>query len=69
MTKEYNKDLTYGVYQIFDEIDISYKDEETGDIVWKNLEVHSDLRTLKELVKKYYNDEIVPILFKYEFLK
>lgn len=69
MTKEYKEDLTYGVYQIFDEIDISYKDEETGDIVWKNLEVHSDLRTLKELVKKYYNDEIVPTLFKYEFLK
>lgn len=68
-TKEYDSNLTYGVYQIFDEIDTSYKDEETGENVWNNIEVHSDLRTLKELVKKYYNNDIVPVLFEYEFLK
>ncbi len=27
------------------------------------------LQTLKSLVKEYYNSEIVPTLFKYEFLK
>lgn len=67
-TKEYNKALTYGVYQIFAEIDTSYKDDD-GNTVWNNLEVHSALQTLKNLVKEYYNKEIVPILFEHEFLK
>lgn len=68
-TAEYNSKLTYGVYQIFAEIDLSDKDEETGETIWKNIEVHSALKTLKELVKAYYNKEIVPTLFAYEFLK
>ncbi len=67
-TSEYDSDLTYGVYQIFAEIDTSYKDDE-GKTVWNNVEVHSALATLKELVKAYYNKEIVPTLFEYEFLK
>ena len=67
-TAEYDSSLTYGVYQIFAEIDTSYKDAE-GETVWNNLEVHSTLQTLKALVKEYYNKEIVPTLFEYEFLK
>ncbi len=67
-TAEYDSSLTYGVYQIFAEIDTSYKDED-GNTVWNNIEVHSALQTLKSLVKDYYNKEIVPTLFKYEFLK
>lgn len=67
-TKEYNPALTYGVYQIFAEIDTFYKDED-GNTVWNNLEVHSALQTLKTLVKDYYNTAIVPTLFEYEFLK
>ena len=67
-TAEYDPSLTYGVYQIFSEIDTSYKDED-GNTVWNNLEVHSALQTLKSLVKDYYNKEIVPTLFEYEFLK
>lgn len=65
---EYDPRLTYGVYQIFAEIDTSYKDDE-GNTVWNNIEVHSALQTLKTLVKEYYNTEIVPTLFEYEFLK
>ena len=65
---EYDPRLTYGVYQIFAEIDTSYKDDE-GNTVWNNVEVHSALQTLKTLVKEYYNAEIVPTLFEYEFLK
>lgn len=65
---EYDPRLTYGVYQIFAEIDTSYKDDE-GKTVWNNIEVHSALQTLKTLVKEYYNTEIVPTLFEYEFLK
>ncbi len=67
-TDEYDPSLTYGVYQIFAEIDTSYKDDE-GKTVWNNIEVHSALQTLKTLVKEYYNSEIVPTLFEYEFLK
>lgn len=67
-TEEYDPALTYGVYQIFAEIDTSYKDED-GSTVWNNSEVHSALQTLKTLVKAYYNREIVPTLFEYEFLK
>lgn len=67
-TKEYNPSLTYGVYQIFAEIDTFYKDED-GNTVWNNIEVHSALQTLKTLVKDYYNIAIVPTLFEYEFLK
>lgn len=67
--KEYDSTLTYGVYQIFAEIDTSYKDEITGETRYNNLELHSALATLKTLLKEYYNSEIVPILFEYEFLK
>lgn len=67
-TKEYDSNLTYGVYQIFAEIDTSYKDIH-GNTIWNNIAVHSALSTLKVLVKSYYNKEIVPTLFKYEFLK
>ncbi|MST73243.1 hypothetical protein [Olsenella porci] len=67
-TAEYNPALTYGVYQIRVEIDTSYKDED-GKTVWNNVEVHSAYQTLKTLATDYYNSEIVPTLFKYEFLK
>lgn len=67
-TDEYDSSLTYGVYQIFADIDTSYKDE-NGKTVWNNIEVHSALQTLKTLAKDYYNSKIVPTLFEYEFLK
>lgn len=67
-TKEYNRNLTYGVYQIYSQIDTSYTDAE-GNTVWNNVEVHSALATLKTLVKNYYNNQIKENLFKYEFLK
>lgn len=68
-TKEYDPTSTYGVYQIFAELDISYKDEDTGKTVWIYSDLHGHLQTLKSLVKEYYNTEIVPTLFEYEFLK
>ena len=55
-------------YQIFAEIDTSYKDED-DNTVWNNVAVHTALKTLKTLIKEYYNKEIVPTLFRYEFLK
>lgn len=65
----YNSELTYGVYQIFAELDTSHKDEITDNIVWDNVELHTALQALKQLVKDYYNSEIVPVLFDYEFIK
>ena len=67
--KAYNDTLTYGVYQIADELDTSHKDEATGKTVYDNVELHTALKRLKELVKEYYNSELVPVLFEYEFLK
>lgn len=65
----YDPAITYGVYQIFTELDTSHKDEKTGDTVWENIELHTALQALKSLIKAYYNEEIVPALFEYEFLK
>lgn len=67
--ENYNPALTYGVYQIFAELDTSHIDEVTGDTILDNVELHSALAGLKMLVKEYYNTEIVPVLFQYEFLK
>lgn len=68
-TENYNPILTYGVYQIYAELDTFHKDEKTDKIIWDNVELHSALQSLKGLVKAYYNTEIVPTLFEYEFLK
>ena len=68
-TANYNSGLTYGVYQIFAELDTSHKDETTGDTIRDYVELHTALAGLKTLIKAYYNAEIVPVLFKYEFLK
>lgn len=68
-TDNYNPELTYGVYQIYAELDTSHVDETTGDTIWDNVELHTVLAGLKTLIKEYYNSEIVPMLFVYEFLK
>ena len=67
--ENYNPALTYGVYQIFAELDTSHVDETTGNTIWDNVELHTALAGLKTLVKDYYNSEIVQVLFEYEFLK
>lgn len=67
-TKNYDQTLTYGVYQISEELNTSYKDEK-GNTVYDYPELNGHLKTLKQLVKKYYLDEIVPFLFEYQFLK
>ena len=68
-TKEYDPKMTYGIYQISSEIDTSFTDQITKKTVYNNIQVHSDLQAMKELCKNYYNSEIVPTLFEYEFLK
>ena len=68
-TKNYKHDLTYGVYQITVELDTFVHDDETDKNVYDYPELHGHLQTLKKLVRDCYNSEIVPTLFKYEFLK
>lgn len=68
-TKNYDTILTYGIYQITVELDTYKYDNETDRNVYDYPELHGHLQTLKKLVKDYYNTEIVPTLFEYEFLK
>lgn len=67
-TKEYNKKLTYGIYQIFSEIN-TFTITDSGERIPNNELVNSRLISIKRLVKEYYNKELVKTLFKYEFLK
>ena len=68
-TKNYNPNLTYGIYQISTELDTFIHDDKTDKNVYDYPELHGHLQTLKKLGKDYYNSEIVPTLFEYEFLK
>ena len=65
----YDPALTYGVYQIFAELDRFHTDESSKANVPEDPALHSAYTALKSMVKAYYNDEIVPVLFAYEFLK
>lgn len=67
-TKEYKPELTYGLYQICDELDTFIKNEK-GKTIYNYVELHSIRLTIKDKIKDYYNTEIVPTLFKYQFLK
>lgn len=67
-TLNYDKSLTYGIYQIQDELNTSYKND-LGKTVYDYPELNGNIYTLKTLLKQYYLEEIVPVLFKYEFLK
>lgn len=68
-TSNYNPALTYGLYQIKVELNTTHKNEKTNEIIYDYPNLNGNIRTLAELVKNYYNKEIIPILFKYQFLK
>ena len=68
-TKNYNPNYTYGVYQVFAELNTFSHDEETGENKPDYPELNGVLKSLKQKIKEYYNSEIVPTLFNYEFLK
>ena len=68
-TKNYNAELTYGIYQIYAELNTFTHDDETGENKPDYPELNGCLKLLKQKIKEYYNSEIVPTLFKYEFLK
>ncbi len=68
-TSGYDPSLTYGIYQIKVELNTSYKSATTGKTVYDYPALNGHINTLHERVKSYYLNEIVPVLFKYEFLK
>ena len=56
------------ILSYFKQLNTYYKNEQ-GKRIYHYPELNGHLNTLKVLVKEYYNKEIVPTLFKYEFLK
>lgn len=67
-TNNYNSKLTYGLYQIKDELD-TFEKNDLGKRVYNYPILHGDIKSLITLVKEYYLNKIVPFLFEYEFLK
>ncbi len=67
-TKNYNPELTYGVFQIFAELN-TWQKNELDKRVYDYPELNGHLNTMRTLIKDYYNTELVETLFKYEFLK
>lgn len=51
------------------ELNESYKDDKTGNTIYKYPGLNGNIQTLAAMVKQYYLKEIVPMLFKYKFLK
>ena len=45
------------------------KKDENDKTIYNYPELNGHLNTLKTMIKEYYNSEIVPFLFEYEFLK
>lgn len=68
-TVEYNPNTTYGLYQIKTDLNTTHLDEDSGKPVFNYPSLNGNIRTLANMVKEYYNTEIVPTLFEYEFLK
>lgn len=83
-TKEYNKNYTYGLYQIDTEINICFKYDKYSNKIFKNDENYSKIKknihpeyenlnteiiALKDKLKEYYKLYIQDKLFKYELLK
>ena len=69
-TERYDASLTYGLYQIGEELNTWHKaNGNQKERVYDYPALNGSIKALKELNKKYYLQEIVPTLFEYEFLK
>ena len=71
-TKDYDKRLNYGIYQINDELNTSHKETDSRGkttTVYDYPQLNGDLNTMRGLVKDYYHKYVMPNLFKYEFIK
>lgn len=66
--EEYNPDFTYGIYQIEQEIDTTYKNK-SGKVIHNHGDICNLIKKIKEKAKIYYINELTPTLMKYEFIK
>lgn len=71
-TKNYDKKLSYGTYQIDEELNTvqKIKDSKGKDVnIYDYPELNGHINTLKTLLKDYYIKEIAPVLLEYELVK
>jgi len=72
-TAEYRADFNYGLYQIDEEINIKEekgtKKDGTPQMVIKYGDLNNLIKDMKSMLKTYYINNIVEVLFDYEFLK
>ncbi|MFA6056425.1 MAG: hypothetical protein WC769_13750 [Thermodesulfovibrionales bacterium] len=66
--KNYNKKYKYGTYQIDEELNTRYKNE-NDEWIYDYPELNTVINTLKTKLAKYYKAVIQPKLFQYELLK
>ena len=66
-TDEYQEHLTYGVYQIDQELNKMIRTGNKKEA--KYPELNTLLKTLRDEIKVYYNTHLLPVLFEYEYLK
>lgn len=67
-TEEYKKQYKYGTFQIKEEINTFYFDDD-GNKIFNHMELNGHLIVLRKKLSKYYSDIIQPLLFKYELIK
>ena len=67
-TKTYNRKYTYGTYQIDEELNTRYKNE-NDEWIYDYPELNTAINSLKTKLAKYYEAVIQPKLFEYELLK
>lgn len=67
-TKNYNQKFTYGAYQIDEELNTRYKNE-NDEWIYDYPELNTAINSLKTKLTKYYETIIQPKLFQYELLK
>lgn len=69
-----NGNIRYGLWQIIQELNIqvpSGRTDRRGNIVmvYKYSELNTEIKKLDNALKRYYDEEIIPLLFKYELIK
>src|SRR3989338_4839813 len=67
-TKTYNRKYTYGTYQIDEELNTRYENE-NDEWIYDYPELNTAINSLKTKLAKYYENNIQPKLFEYELLK
>lgn len=67
-TKAYNRKYTYGTYQIDEELNTRYKNE-NDEWIYDYPELNTAINSLKTKLAKYYENIVQPKLFEYELLK